>query len=112
MTPHSLARTALGILAAIFLSIWLAFGIVALFGAKEGHWIKRDASMPLYKLQHGEPLTESDKDAILERPRYVSPQEGKGASWSGFQCCSVVFALPGLMIVLYLFQTRQRPQTH
>lgn len=107
-------RLVLGILAGFLLSVWLIFAVTTLGGKQEGtgHYIGGGQREAFDKFQRGERLTDSEVADLAEGPRHVSPEEEREADWSVFNCCSVVFGLPGLIIVLYLVLTRQQSRAH
>lgn len=105
-------RLALGILAGFLLSVWLIFAVATLGGKQEGHYVGGGQGEAFDKFQRGERLTDSEVADLAEGPRHVSPEEEREADWSVFSCCSVVFGLPGLIIVLYLVLTWQQSRAH
>jgi predicted RNA-binding Zn-ribbon protein involved in translation (DUF1610 family) len=99
-------RISLGIIAGALILLWLVCAAATLFDKYEGHYVGGSQKEAYDKFQRGEHLSNSDVADLAGGPRRISPEEEQGAAQIVFNCCTVVFGLPGLIIVLYLYFTR------
>ena len=105
------SRLQLTITAGVLLGIWLLFTATTCTASYQGHSTGADRRAAIEaneKFSRGERLSDSDVRDLAQRTRYVSPREERAAVRSVFNCCTLVFGLPGLIIALYLFFTREQ----